>query len=175
MGETTLNSGQQIIACDLKALSYYSGREFFTMKKHFSLLFHYRKKRYEKNIFRYSCVILMLSLIGCENDALKNSRTDNVENKPDASRKISGFYAGDLSKIDRIFIKSGVTGEAKTITDQERIRQWIARIRDIEVKLDPNQEPKAGYVYLVDIVRRESGEIWIYIRSNRQHLYYGYR
>jgi hypothetical protein len=67
------------------------------------------------------------------------------------SKRLIEFYQGDITKVNHIEIRSGSTGELVTITDKQKVQDWISRVEHIEFIPDTNQEKRVGYLYFVDL------------------------
>jgi hypothetical protein len=67
------------------------------------------------------------------------------------TKRLMDFYPGDISKVNQIEIRRGSTGELVTITDIQRIQDWISRVESIEFIPESNQEDKKGYLFFVDL------------------------
>lgn len=49
------------------------------------------------------------------------------------TQSLEGFYEdADIEMVDRVIIQDGTTGASKSITDQERIDEFLSLIKDIE-------------------------------------------
>ncbi|GKS12184.1 hypothetical protein PC41400_04050 [Paenibacillus chitinolyticus] len=91
-------------------------------------------------------LILMLSITGCADQGGRKNLDSETLAKP-----LLNFFQGDITKITRIDIRNGATGEVKSFKNKETLQKWLGKFRDIEVKSDPNQEPKTGYAYAVEL------------------------
>jgi hypothetical protein len=87
--------------------------------------------------------IILFTGMGC---------SSNQQNDPlPTSQRFAQLYPEDLSLIDRIDIRSGSSGELRTVTDPRAIRQWVHTVRDIVMEPDPNQDGYVGYLYAVKL------------------------
>ncbi|SDW23898.1 hypothetical protein [Paenibacillus sp. CF384] len=60
-------------------------------------------------------------------------------------------YSGDISKVTRIELLNGSSGEHATVEDKDTISQWINQVKDLRLKPDDNQEPRTGYVFGISL------------------------
>ena len=106
----------------------------------------------------------MISILGCEKDVNDTKLT---------IKQLQEFYPGDISKVDHIEIRRGSTGELKTLTDKEQVQDWLSRVRNIELKPDPNQEDRVGYLFNVDLFEGNDKKLR-FTPSNIEGNYYAY-
>ncbi|AEI40062.1 hypothetical protein [Paenibacillus mucilaginosus] len=66
------------------------------------------------------------------------------------------FYPGELVSVDRIDLRSGMSGEWRTVTGPEVIRDWVSKAGDLPFSPDPSQAQRAGFNYIVILF--EKGE-----------------
>ncbi|HHY74976.1 MAG TPA: hypothetical protein GX497_17445 [Bacillus bacterium] len=69
-----------------------------------------------------------------------------IELKP---YKLAELAKQDFSKVDKIAIKSGETGEEKTFEDKEQVQDFIKNIEAVTFTPDINQERRAGWTYMI--------------------------
>jgi hypothetical protein len=84
---------------------------------------------------------------------------------------ITELYQGDFSKVDKLTIRSGSTGELRTITDKEKIGQWLDFIQDIRFVPDPDQEPRSGWRYWIALYEGEN-KVFELFPNNIHGVYY---
>ncbi len=70
--------------------------------------------------------------------------------------RFTELYRGDLTKVDALTIRSGSTGEVRTITDKATIARWLDLMKTIRFVPDPNQEPRSGWIYWVALYEGET-------------------
>ncbi|WP_340018798.1 hypothetical protein NSQ20_31190 [Paenibacillus sp. FSL K6-1122] len=111
---------------------------------------------------RYSLIALMfatvmaLILSGCQS----SNQPDQVEvNK--VQKELHTFYPGDITQVDSIEMMTGGDGTKKTTTDQVLIQEWIEKVRDLEIVIDPDQEDATGVLFHVTMF--EQGEEVLYM------------
>ncbi|WP_440114804.1 hypothetical protein [Paenibacillus sp. QZ-Y1] len=118
---------------------------------------------------KFSLIALMLAafmvliLISCQSS-----------NQPDPAgvskvpKELETFYPGDITQVDSIEMMSGSDGTKKITTDQVLIQEWIEKVRDIEIVLDPDQEDATGVLFHVTMF--EQGKEVLYITpTNMNH------
>ncbi|CAM4465736.1 hypothetical protein [Paenibacillus tarimensis] len=66
------------------------------------------------------------------------------------------FYPGDITNVSSIEILSGDGGERKTINDKSVIKEWLEKIRHVQVVPEPDQEDYTGFLYVFTLY--EHGE-----------------
>ncbi|NGQ96795.1 hypothetical protein G3578_16645 [Brevibacillus sp. SYP-B805] len=81
------------------------------------------------------------------------------------------LYQGDLSKVDKLTIRNGSTGELRTITDKAKIVQWLQVMKDVRFVPDPNQEPRSGWRYWVSLYEGEN-KVFELFPNNVNGVYY---
>lgn len=81
------------------------------------------------------------------------------------------IYQGDLSKVDKLSIRSGSTGELRIITDKEKIDQWLNSIKDIRFVPDSNQEGRSGWRYGITLYEGEN-EVFQFTPHQIKDVYY---
>lgn len=89
--------------------------------------------------------LLFLFLVACEGQ----------QDKPVL---FTTLYKGDLTKVDKITIQNGITGELREITDKEKITKWIDSIKSIDFVPESNQEKQKGWKYRVTLYNGENKE-----------------
>lgn len=111
---------------------------------------------------RYSLIALMfatvmaLILSGCQS----SNQPDQVEvNK--VQKELHTFYPRDITQVDSIEMMTGGDGTKKTTTDQVLIQEWIEKVRDLEIVIDPDQEDATGVLFHVTMF--EQGEEVLYM------------
>lgn len=93
------------------------------------------------------------------------------ESQPRKTETFSNIYKEDLSKVDKIKIQSGRTGELRTITDQEQIQQWLNSVKDLQFIPKSNQEDQKGWLYWVILYKGDNKEFEFF--NNRiDDIYY---
>lgn len=55
----------------------------------------------------------------------------------------------DFTNVDKIVIKSGDTGEAKTVEDKEQISAFLKNMESAYFTPDVNQKKREGWTYLI--------------------------
>jgi len=111
---------------------------------------------------RYSFIVLMIATVmililnGCQSSI-----------KPDQSgvskvpKELHTFYPDDITQVDSIEMMSGSDGTKRTTTDQVLIQEWIEKVRDLEIVLDPDQEDATGVLFHVTML--EQGKEVLYM------------
>ena len=87
----------------------------------------------EKRIFLIAAVSLLLSGCGTKAETFRE------------------LYAKDISKVTKIDIRSGRTGELKSVTEKKVIQHFLAQLNDLEFLISRNQEISKGYGYKVTL------------------------
>ncbi|PQP84186.1 hypothetical protein C0Q44_06220 [Paenibacillus sp. PCH8] len=111
---------------------------------------------------RYSLIALMfaavmvLILSGCQS-SIKPDQV-RVSKVP---KELHTFYPGDITQVDSIEMMSGSDGTKKVTTDQVLIQEWIEKVRDLEIVLDPDQEDSTGVLFHVTMF--EQGKEVLYM------------
>ncbi|WP_339298635.1 hypothetical protein MKY92_29925 [Paenibacillus sp. FSL R5-0623] len=111
---------------------------------------------------RYFFIVLMIATVmililsGCQS----SNQPDQV-GVSKVSRKLDTFYPGEITQVDSIEMMSGSDGTKKTTTDQVLIQEWIEKVRDLEIVLDPDQEDSTGVLYHVTMF--EQGKELLYM------------
>jgi hypothetical protein len=100
-------------------------------------------------LFTWLLVGLLLITAGCSNEP-----KPSVQKQPPSvqKQKLAEMYPGDITKVDQIQILNGMNGMRAVFTDTELIRQWIDKIKEIDIVADPNQEGRAGFMYAVNLL-----------------------
>ena len=100
--------------------------------------------------------VMVLILSGCQS----SNQPDQVEvNK--VQKELHTFYPGDITQVDSIEMMSGSDGTKRTTTDQVLIQEWIEKVSDLEIVLDPDQEDSTGVLYHVTMF--EQGKEVLYM------------
>ncbi|MBT2680580.1 hypothetical protein J7E38_16345 [Bacillus sp. ISL-35] len=64
------------------------------------------------------------------------------------TQSLEGFYKdGEIENVDKIIIQDGSTGATKTITEQEKMDEFLGLIKDIKFSPQKNQEKQNGWRY----------------------------
>lgn len=72
------------------------------------------------------------------------------------TQSLEGFYEdANIEMVDRVIIQDGTTGASKSITDQERINEFLSLTKDIEFSPQDNQEESVGWLYAITLVDNE--------------------
>lgn len=104
-----------------------------------------------RKLFLFSLLlilVLMLLTIGC-GESSKDLVTDGLEldRKP---KELEEYYLGDITRVDRVEILNSA-GEQKSFTNENEIREWIEKIRHLQIISEPNQEEHSGFLYQVKL------------------------
>ncbi|WP_336763266.1 hypothetical protein [Paenibacillus sp. USHLN196] len=111
---------------------------------------------------RYSFIVLMIATVmililsGCQSS-----------NKADQSgvskvlKELHTFYPGDITQVDSIEMMSGGDGTKKTTTDKVLIQEWIEKVHDLEIVLDPDQEDATGVLYHVTMFEQRKEVLYM--------------
>ncbi|WP_160496906.1 hypothetical protein [Paenibacillus dendrobii] len=107
----------------------------------------------------------MIFAIGCQSNA--------EDPKPDQLNPISltKAYPGSISKVDKVELLDGSTGERRTIVDQKTIQQWLNKIKNIELDPDDNQEGRVGYIFGITLFENEKKTLG-FIPNEINNIYY---
>jgi hypothetical protein len=89
-------------------------------------------------------MVIMLVCMGC-------GKGETIAKPNLTTKQIEEFYPGDISKVDHIEIRNGTTGELRVVTDKQVVQDWVSTIRHVKLTPDPNQEPRAGYLFAVGL------------------------
>lgn len=111
---------------------------------------------------RYSLIALMFAtvMILILSSCQSSNQPDQV-GVSKVSRELDTFYPGDITQVDSIEMMSGGDGTKKTTTDQVLIQEWIEKVRDLEIVLDPDQEDATGVLFHVTMF--EQGKEVLYM------------
>jgi len=94
------------------------------------------------------------------------------EIEPDQTTKqLQNFYPGDITNVTLVKIRSGETGELRTLSDKDKVRQWIETIKSMEFVPDPNQEGRAGFLYSVSLYEGEALKLGFTNNTMGKHYY----
>lgn len=69
-------------------------------------------------------------------------------------KQIKSFYPEDIHNVNRIEIFSSA-GERKKIENKKLIEQWLDRIGELNVTVDPNREDHSGSLFTVTLFESE--------------------
>lgn len=111
---------------------------------------------------RYSLIVLLLATVMV---LVLSSCQDS--NQPDQSglskvpKELETFYPGDITQVESIEMMSGSDGTKKVTTDQVLIHEWIEKVRDLRIVLDPDQEDTTGVLFHVTMF--EQGKEVLYM------------
>ncbi|CAM4314561.1 hypothetical protein [Paenibacillus xylanexedens] len=111
---------------------------------------------------RYSFIVLMITTVmililsGCQS-SMKPDQV-GVSKVP---KKLHTFYPGDITQVDSIEMMSGSDGTKKVTTDQVLIQEWIEKVRDLKIVLDPDEEDATGVLFHVTMF--EQGKEVLYM------------
>ncbi|QLG37703.1 hypothetical protein HW560_06010 [Paenibacillus sp. E222] len=109
---------------------------------------------------RYSLIVLMIATVMIL--ILSSCRIEhNQVRVSKVPKELHTFYPGDITQVDSIEMMSGGDGTKKTNTDQVLIQEWIEKVRDLEIVLDPDQEDATGVLYHVTMF--EQGKELLYM------------
>ncbi|MBU2611516.1 MAG: glycoside hydrolase family 99-like domain-containing protein [Chloroflexi bacterium] len=70
-------------------------------------------------------------------------------------RRFTDLYAGDASAITRIVLLNGINGEIHVIAAPEKIAVFFDLLNSLSFSLQPNQPPRGGYLYRVELYAGE--------------------
>jgi hypothetical protein len=99
-------------------------------------------------------MLLMLILIatasaGCKK---KDVSTENYEGP--ALRQVKSFYPEDIHLVNRIeILEAG--GERKKIENKDVIDQWLDRVGEVNVTVDPDRPDHSGSLFIVTLFVNE--------------------
>ncbi|MDT9722140.1 hypothetical protein QVE09_24840 [Paenibacillus sp. ClWae2A] len=111
---------------------------------------------------RYSFIVLMIATVmililsGCQS----SNQPDQV-GVSKVSRELYTFYPDEITQVDSIEMMRGSDGTKKITTDQVLIQEWIEKVRDLEIVLDPDQEDATGVLFHVTML--EQGKEVLYM------------
>ncbi|ETT35132.1 hypothetical protein C161_18039 [Paenibacillus sp. FSL R5-192] len=112
-------------------------------------------RRYSLIALMFATVIILI-LSGCQS----SNQPDQVGVRK-VPKELHTFYPGDITQVDSIEMMSGSDGTKKTTTDQVLIQEWIEKVHDLEIVLDPDQEDSTGVLYHVTMF--EQGKELLYM------------
>ncbi|WP_458124687.1 hypothetical protein [Paenibacillus sp. Z3-2] len=113
-----------------------------------------------------SATVMVLILSGCQSSIKPDQVV--VSKVP---KELHTFYPGDITQVDSIEMMSGGDGTIKITTDQVLIQEWIEKIRNLEIILDPDQEDTTGVLFHITMF--EQGKEVLYmtpIDMNHQRM-----
>lgn len=97
---------------------------------------------------RYSLIVLMIATVMILILSACQSSNKLVQvGVSKVPKELQTFYPGDITQVDSIEMMSGSDGTKKITTDQVLIREWIEKVRDLEIILDPDQEDTTGVLF----------------------------
>lgn len=67
------------------------------------------------------------------------------------TKTLSQFYEKNLDDVNKIVIVDGSTGNKKTVTENEVIKEFLSEIKDIKFIPDQNQENRVGWRYSITL------------------------
>lgn len=67
------------------------------------------------------------------------------------TKTLSQFYEKDLDDVNKIVIVDGSTGNKKTVTENEVIKEFLTEIKDIKFIPDENQEKRVGWRFSITL------------------------
>lgn len=92
--------------------------------------------------------------------------------KPElTTKKLQDFYPGDIMNVTLVKIRSGETGELRTLSDKDEVRQWIDLIKPMDFVLDPNQEGRSGFLFSVSLYEGEALKLGFTNNNMGEHYY----
>lgn len=72
------------------------------------------------------------------------------------TQSLEEFYKdAEIENVEKIIIQDGSTGATKTITEQEKMDEFLALIKDIEFSPQKNQEKQDGWRYGITLFEGE--------------------
>ncbi|MBB6019656.1 hypothetical protein HNR77_000717 [Paenibacillus sp. JGP012] len=113
----------------------------------------------KNTIHAITCALLVaLILSSCQHSDLPKQAEAN---KTKTTKALETFYPGDITKIDSIEIMSGSDGFTKKNTDSRLIQDWIKKIRQLNITLDPEQEDTTGVLFHVTMFEQGKGVFYM--------------
>ncbi|WP_426452222.1 hypothetical protein ACP26L_09245 [Paenibacillus sp. S-38] len=109
-----------------------------------------------------SILLTFLLLAGCGREAPSPSLP---------AGSLAEFYPGQLSAVDRIDIRSGMTGEWRTVTDPKVIRDGLAEAGELRFSPDPSQAERTGYTYMVILLEQGEEKFSLLPHAIGEHYY----
>ena len=67
------------------------------------------------------------------------------------TKTLSQFYEKDLDDVTKIVIVDGSTGNKKTVTENEVVKEFLTEIKDIKFIPDENQEKRVGWRFPITL------------------------
>lgn len=111
---------------------------------------------------QFTLILLLLFIAGCQ------GKSDPLILKPIT---LSEAYPGNITKVNKIDLLDGSSGERVVIEDQKKIKQWISLIKDIKLIPDDNQEGMVGFVFGVSLYEGEENKLG-FIANQINKIYY---
>ncbi|WP_235318349.1 hypothetical protein [Planococcus sp. CAU13] len=80
------------------------------------------------------------------------------------------YKAAKIQNVNKIIIQDGSTGYIKTMTEQKRVEEFLALIKNIEYIPEENQEDREGWQYAISLFDGE--EVLKFTLSEIDGIYY---
>lgn len=109
---------------------------------------------YMKKIIAFSFLALTLGGCGLETKTLQQ------------------FYEKDLADVTKIVIIDGSTGYKKTVTEDERIKEFLGEIQDIKFIPEKNQAEREGWRYSIALFQNDEQTFQFGLTEVNDNYYY---
>lgn len=98
----------------------------------------------KKSLIFILCIsLILLLLVFCDDN---DEKTQSLEQ----------FYKdANIENVDKVIIQDGSTGYFKTITNQEKIDEFLALINEVQFTPQENQEKREGWRYGITLFNGE--------------------
>ena len=88
------------------------------------------------------------------------------------TQTLTEFYPKELKDVTKITLVDGSTGNEKTITDQKGVKEFLAKIKDIEFIPDQNQEKRTGWRYSISLYQKSERTFQFTLNEVDGHYYH---
>jgi Cdc6-like AAA superfamily ATPase len=88
------------------------------------------------------------------------------------TKTLSQFYEKNLDDVNKIVIVDGSTGNKKTVTENEVIKEFLSEIKDIKFILDENQEKREGWRYSIKLFQDDKPAFQFGLSEVNENYYY---
>ncbi|MFT4416576.1 hypothetical protein ACLM5H_22180 [Fredinandcohnia humi] len=88
------------------------------------------------------------------------------------AKTLSEFYEDDIEKVDKIVIFDGSTGYRKTLENQDDVKDFLERIKDIDFIPEENQEDRSGFRYSITFYENGKQTFSCTLNQIGKHYYY---
>jgi hypothetical protein len=80
-------------------------------------------------------------------------------------------YPGEISKVSKVELLDGSTGERIIVNDRKIIQDWLDQIKEVSLIPDENQEQRAGYIFSIALFEGDTKKLG-FIPNEINNVYY---